>query len=203
MLKLDKSLHWLGLLACAALTAFIVLTQFFGRFPSQIQYATSLMLATVAIATLRRSSFEQGSRPIGQLLVAIGVVVASVLTWIYFSSEYDEIANFREGLPNTLDLWCYAIGTLLVIWAAHRAEGWLLTAVVLTAVGYLAFGHLLPGIFEHRPFSPSRILEKFHIATAAFLAWPWRRSSILLLLSSFWEQRSGLPVPANFSMIWH
>ncbi len=159
MFKLDKTLHLLGITACAALSLFIVLTQFFGRFPSQIQYGTCLMLAIVAIASLRRGATEQAPRSVASLLGAVLIVLASVLTWAYFSNQYDDIANFREGLPSIGDLWCYAIGTLLVIWAAHKAEGWMLTTVVMVAVGYLAFGHLLPGIFEHRAFALSRILE--------------------------------------------
>lgn len=160
MFKLDRSLHCLGVAACAALTSFIVLTQIFGRFPSQVQYGTALVLAIIAIAGLRGKNVADGeTRPIGSLLAAVVLIVAAVSAWAYFSNQYDDIASFREGLPSNWDLWCYAVGTLAVIWAAHRAEGWILTIVVLAAVGYLAFGHLLPGIFEHRPFSLGRILE--------------------------------------------
>lgn len=159
MLKLDKSLHLLGVVACATLTLFIVLTQLFGRFPSQVQYGTALVLAIVAIAALRGKTATQLPRSVATLVTALVTIAAAILSWAYFTNQYDEIASFREGLPSNWDLWCYAIGTLVVIWAAHRAEGWLLTSVVLVAVGYLAFGHVLPGIFEHRPFSLSRILE--------------------------------------------
>lgn len=159
MLKLDKSLHYLGTAAAAALIVFIVATQLFGRFPAQVQYGTALMLAMVALAGLRSKAAAPGERSTGLLLSSVLLMVAAVATWAYFSHQYDEIANFREGLPNTADLWCYAIGTLVVIWAAHRAEGWFLTGVVLVAVAYLAFGHVLPGIFYHRPFAVDRILE--------------------------------------------
>lgn len=159
MLKLDKNLHYLGVVASAGLILFIIATQVLGRFPSQVQYGTALMLGIVAMAGLRPKGNSQDTRSTGLLLSNVLLIVASIATWAYFSNQYNEIANFREGLPSTADLWCYAIGTAVVIWAAHRAEGWFLTSVVLLAVGYLAFGHILPGIFEHRPFSLERILE--------------------------------------------
>lgn len=159
MLKLDKSLHYLGIFAAAALIAFVVATQIFGRFPAQVQYGTALMFAIVAISGLRGKGQAQGERPIGAMLSGLLLMAAAIATWAYFSHQYGDIANYREGLPSTADLWCYAVGTLAVIWAAHRAEGWFLTSVVLVAVGYLAFGHVLPGIFYHRPFALERILE--------------------------------------------
>ncbi|MGG4605076.1 TRAP transporter permease [Paenalcaligenes sp. Me131] len=158
MPKLDKTIHTLGVYASATLILFIILTQIFGRFPSQVQYGTALMLAIVAI-TARSHPKSSAITSHRTMLANMLLILGAVLSWAYFTHQYDVIANYREGLPNSMDLWCYAIGTLVVIWAAHRAEGWFLTSVVLLAVAYLAFGHLLPGIFHHRPFSIARILE--------------------------------------------
>lgn len=158
MSSIDKAVNRLGIAACAALTIFILLTQIFGRFPQQIQYGTALMLAIVAIGTLKPRNLV-GDRSVASLFAGLALSLGAIATWAYFSSEYDQIASFREGLPNSLDLLCYGIGTLVVIVAAHRAEGWFLTSVVLVALAYLAFGHLMPGILEHRPFSLERILE--------------------------------------------
>lgn len=159
MSKLDKSLSYLSYIASFLLILFIVLTQIFGRFPSQVQYGTALMLGIVAIAGQYKSNSRQSSSTTIASMLNFLLVIGAVGSWAYFTHQYDVIANFREGLPNTLDLWCYAIGTIVVIRAAHRAEGWLLTIVLLASMAYLAFGHLLPGIFYHRPFSVERILE--------------------------------------------
>src|SRR5690625_5223291 len=167
MRRLDISLHGVGLVACAALTLLIVFTQFFGRFPSQVQYGTALVLGIIAKAALwpgpsdstgEGSSSSLDRSATGRLFIGV-MLLAAIGAWAYFTNQYDDIANFREGLPNQWDLWCYAVGTLVVIWAAHKAEGWPLTLVVLLAVAYLFFGQYLLGIFHHRGFSYSRVLE--------------------------------------------
>lgn len=151
-------MHGVGVAACAALTLFVVGTQLWGRFPNPVQYGTALMLATVAIATLRPKQ-QQAQRSTVMLLLSLLMTAAALGTWAYYSLQYEQIASFREGLPNQWDLICFGVGTALVVVAAHRAEGWFLTSVVLAALVYLAFGHLMPGLLEHRPFSLERILE--------------------------------------------
>ena len=158
--RAGRALQALGLLAAAAIPVFIVLTQALGRYPSPVQYGTVLMFGLVAIFALKPGPLAQDRRrgPADLALSAV-LIGASVYAWAYLTLEYDAIANFREGLPNTADLVCYAVGSVVVIAGAHRAEGWLLTIVVLSAVVYLLFGHVMPGILEHRPFSIERVLE--------------------------------------------
>ncbi len=50
-------------------------------------------------------------------------------------------------------------GHVLCLKAARRVEGWMLLSVVIAAIIYLFFGHYMPGILEHRPFSPSQVIE--------------------------------------------
>ena len=149
-----------GLLACALIPAFVVFTQLAGRYPSQVQYGTVLLLGLIAVFSLRPAFRDAAGRRTRLDLGFNALLIAgAVFAWAYFTDQYDEIASLREGLPNDWDLWCYAIGSVVVIFGAHRAEGWLLTAVVLLAVIYLLFGHLMPGILEHRPFRLNRVLE--------------------------------------------
>ncbi|PZX10268.1 TRAP transporter 4TM/12TM fusion protein [Palleronia aestuarii] len=149
-----------GLIACTLIPVFIVYTQLFGRFPSEIQYGTVLYLGLIAIFCLNPAMRGADDRRTWlDLGLSLLLIAGATFAYAYFTDQYDEIAANREGLPNTWDLWCYGVGTVVVIVGAHRAEGWLLTAVVLLAVVYLLFGHLMPGILEHRPFSLDRVLE--------------------------------------------
>tara|TARA_B100001059_G_scaffold15321_1_gene12462 strand:+ start:3324 stop:5009 length:1686 start_codon:yes stop_codon:yes gene_type:complete len=93
------------------------------------------------------------------LALNLVLIVGASFAVVYFTDQYDDIANMREGLPNQWDLACYLVGSVVVVFGAHRAEGWLLTGVVLLAIIYLVFGHVMPGILEHRPFSMNRVLE--------------------------------------------
>ena len=149
-----------GLLACALIPAFVVFTQLGGRYPSEVQYGTALYLGLVAIFCLKPALRDaRGERARTDLFLSLLLIAGATFAYGYFTAQYDEIASSREGLPNTLDLWCYGVGSVVVIAGAHRAEGWLLTGVVLLAVVYLLFGHFMPGILEHRAFRLERVLE--------------------------------------------
>lgn len=150
----------LGLTAAAAIPTFITYTLIGGRFPSEVQYGTVLVLGLISVFCLKPSLVnEEGRRSVLDLVLSLALVAGSIFAYVYFTDQYDDIANMREGLPNNWDLICYGVGTLVVIIGAHRTEGWLLTTVVLLACIYLLFGHLMPGIFEHRPFRLDRVLE--------------------------------------------
>ena len=150
----------LGLLAAALIPLFIVYTQLAGRFPSPVQYGTALWLGLIAVFCLRPAFRDAaGRRTTLDLVLNLGLIAAATFAYAYYTDQYDAIASNREGLPNRWDLWCYGVGSLVVVLGAHRVEGWLLTAVVLAALGYLFFGHLMPGILQHRPFALNRVLE--------------------------------------------
>lgn len=149
-----------GLIAAALIPAFIVYTQLSGRFPSEVQYGTVLYFGLVAIFCLRPAFKDaNGNRTPFDLLFNLLLIAGATFAFLYFTDQYDDIADMREGLPNQWDLACYLIGSVVIVFGAHRAEGWLLTVVVLLAVVYLLFGHVMPGILEHRPFSLNRVLE--------------------------------------------
>ncbi len=150
----------IGLLASAAIPVFITATLILGRFPSEVQYGTVLALGLIAIFCLKPSlTDEYGQRSRIDLVFNLILIAGTVFAYLYFTDQYDDIADLREGLPNNWDLICYAVGSIVVILGAHRAEGWLLTGVVSLACIYLLFGHLMPGILEHRPFRLERVLE--------------------------------------------
>ncbi len=155
--------RWLesaGLIASALIPAFIIYTQLAGRFPSEVQYGTVLYLGLIAMFCLRPAFKDaEGRRTNFDLLFNLVLISGATFAYAYFTDQYDDIADMREGLPNQFDLACYLIGSIAVVFGAHRAEGWLLTAVVLLAIIYLMFGHVMPGILEHRPFSLNRVLE--------------------------------------------
>lgn len=149
-----------GLIASALIPAFIIYTQLSGRFPSEVQYGTALYLGLIAMFCLRPAfKSAEGHRTFLDLLFNLVLIAGATFAYAYFTDQYDDIADMREGLPNQWDLACYLVGSVVVVFGAHRAEGWLLTAVVMLAIIYLLFGHVMPGILEHRPFSMNRVLE--------------------------------------------
>lgn len=149
-----------GLIACVAITLFVLGTTAFGKYPAQAQYGTILILGMIAIFALKPGPLARdGKVTHADLLLSLVFIGMALWSSIYFLNNYFEIADLREGIPNTQDIICYSLGTLCVLEAARRVEGWMLLSVVIVAIIYLFFGHYMPGILEHRPFSPSQVIE--------------------------------------------
>lgn len=152
------ALRGLGLMACAALTLFIVWTTLGMRYPAQIMYGVALLLGLIATFSLKPGLLAELCPRLDQGLSCLLILLALASSG-YYLVEYDDIAAFREGLPNTQDLICYVIGTLLVLEAARRVEGWTLVAITGGALLYLFFGHFLPGELGHRKLWFDQVLE--------------------------------------------
>lgn len=147
-----------GLGLCALLAAFVVWTTLTGRLPSWVQQETVLMLALGAVFLLRPGPLAE-RRPFLDLLISLALTAGGVFAGAYMILNNQEIAAFREGLPNTWDLTAYVVGTLVVLEGARRVEGWALLSVVLAGIAYLLFGDLLPGWVGHRGLSVEEVFE--------------------------------------------
>ena len=156
----ERFLRAVGLLCCIAINLFVVVTTGLGKYPAQVQYGVILTLGLTAIFLLKPGPLARPGRP-GWADAALNLVLigATLFSGLYFLDQYNAIAEMREGIPNAADLWCYALGTIVVLEGARRAEGWMLLAVVSLAFIYLFFGNFLPGILHHRPFAWEEVLE--------------------------------------------
>ncbi|MCW2247609.1 TRAP transporter 4TM/12TM fusion protein [Azospirillum fermentarium] len=147
-----------GLALCGLLAAFVVWTTLTGRLASWVQLETVLMLALGAVFLLKPGPLASRS-PALDLLLSLVLVAGGVFAGSYMILNNQEIAAFREGLPNDWDLASYVVGTLVVLEGARRVEGWTLLAVVLAGIAYLLFGNLLPGWAGHRGMSAAEMFE--------------------------------------------
>ena len=150
----------LGKLCCVALAVFVAATTIFGKLPAEAQYSIALTLSMVAVFLLKPGVFHGNDElTMRMALVNSMWILAALGTGGYYLMNYYEIAAFREGIPNTADLICYAIGTFVVVEAARRVEGWVLVGIVIAAFLYLAYGHWMPGVLNHRAMPFSNALE--------------------------------------------
>lgn len=153
-----RPLEKLGLAACAGLTLFIIWTTLGMRYPAQIMYGVALLLGLIATFALKPGPLAKRVPALDQGLSAVLILLA-LATSGYYLVEYDAIAAYREGLPNQWDMLCYGVGTLLVLEAARRVEGWTLVAITGGALLYLVWGHYLPGAIGHRKLWFDQVLE--------------------------------------------
>ncbi|MEM8553076.1 MAG: TRAP transporter fused permease subunit [Pseudomonadota bacterium] len=149
-----------GQACCAAIALFVIATTVFGKYPAEAQYATVLTLGLVAVFTLKPGPLARDGRvTLPDAVLSLILTLGALGTGLYYLQNYYDIAAFREGIPNQWDLICYAVGTVVVTEAARRVEGWVLVGIVVTAFLYMAFGHLMPGILQHRAMPISNALE--------------------------------------------
>ncbi|MAY88184.1 MAG: hypothetical protein CML02_15895 [Pseudooceanicola sp.] len=148
-------------LCASAITALLVYTTAFGRFSSDLMNAMFLTLTLIAVLAGRGWPDRARGALIfwGDVVVRLVMIGFAIGSGVYYMLNYGEIAAMRAGLPNTADLICYAVGIIAVIDAARRAEGLLFLGVILIFTAYLFFGHLIPGLLNHRPLWTEEILE--------------------------------------------
>ena len=158
--KLRAGFSGIGQACCAGIALFVAFTTIFGKFPAEAQYATALTLGLVAVFLLKPGPLARNGEPtLPDMLLSLVFVAAALGTGLYYLQNYHEIAAYREGIPNRCDLICYAVGTLVIVEAARRVEGWVLVGVVAAAFFYMAYGHLMPGVLNHRAMPFSNALE--------------------------------------------
>lgn len=155
---LPRAVHNAGLAACAMLTLFLVATIATGRFSNWVQYEVVLSLVLVAVYALYPGPLARrwliADLIMSAMLAAVGVACAA-----YMIVNHHEIAAYREGLPSAQDLIVYVSGTLVVLEAVRRTEGWLLLSVVLAAIAFLFVGPWLPGLLAHRGMDAGQVAE--------------------------------------------
>jgi len=156
---LERLMRMIGYLCCVAIAVFIIWTTAFGKFPAQVQYGVTLTLGLVAVYMLKPGPFSRRLGNLPDALLSLIMAGLVIFSGVYYLLNYEAIAAFREGLPNSLDLICYGVGLLVVLEGARRTEGLVLLFVVLAALGYLLFGEYLPGVLNHREFWFTEILE--------------------------------------------
>lgn len=158
--RLERALVGIGGLACVGIVFFIVYTTLVGKQPAWVQLEAVLTLALVAVFGLHPGLRKGRGRPMAvELFLSVLLMAVAVLSGAYMILNHQAIAAFREGVPNRWDLTVYIAGTVVVLEAARRAEGWILVAVVLAAVGYLFVGPILPGLFHHRGMDVPQAFE--------------------------------------------
>lgn len=158
--RLCRLLPPIGAAACSGIVIFIVATTLFGKQPAWVQLEVVLTFALVAVFAFNPGlkKNQRMATPLEALLVLL-LIGGALLTGAYMVQNYQAIAAFREGVPNAKDVAVYIAGTLIVLEASRRAEGWILLIVVLAAVAYMFAGPLLPALFAHRGMDLKQVFE--------------------------------------------
>ena len=131
------------------------------------QFALGMVGATLCIAYLRfpaRSDARLDGVPwYDGICSALGLVAGLYLAVVYPSLTLRLLDNPIDALiPSMIIL-------LLTLEGLRRTVGWPLVIVVLAALAYGLFGHLLPGAFESREVDPARMAIYLNLDTSALV----------------------------------
>jgi TRAP transporter 4TM/12TM fusion protein len=132
------------------ISLFIIYTVWMGQFSVPVQRGTILMLGSIMILL----SHKQGqfrSKSISVLREGFGLlgVVVIVLATIYIYFNWFEIAEYRQGMPNQMDILVYLATIIVAFEITRRSSGKVIPIVALAFIVYLFVGPYLPGPLRH------------------------------------------------------
>ena len=141
------------------------------------------------IYPLKRGEQKQ-TIPFYDIILAM-VSVASV---IYLLQDYQNLV-LRSALPKTLDIIAGATMMLIILEAARRSVGYPLVIVAVVFLIYAYFGEYMPGVFAHRPYSLSRIINYQFTTLEGMLGIPLGVAAtfiaLFLIFAAFLEKSGG------------
>jgi TRAP transporter 4TM/12TM fusion protein len=100
------------------------------------------------------------------ILAALATAGALYIWW-----DYDQLI-YRQGLPNTMDIWMGIILIVLLLEAARRSLGPALTILGGIFMAYTVFGPYLPEVLRHRGVPLDFIISDMYLTTTGIFGVP-------------------------------
>lgn len=160
-------------------SVFQLYTAIMGVLPAQLQRSIHLTFAFVLAFLLYPSSQKMDKTKIHWVdlcFTGLGLFVGLYITFNY------ESLIFRAGSQTTFDIIVACIAVLLVLEATRRVVGIPIVVIASLFLLYAKFGAYLPGFFNHRGYSLSRIVSHMYYTTEGILGLPLGVSSTFIFL---------------------
>ena len=122
-------------------------------------HLTLIMIMAFLLYPATRRSNRQAPTLLDWLLAGASAVTVGYLFYNY------EAFIYRNGVVLDWELWLGAAGILLLLEAGRRVLGKELLILAAVFLAYAYFGRWLPGVFGHRGYSVSRIIEHMFFGT--------------------------------------
>ncbi|MCX8094629.1 MAG: TRAP transporter permease [Caldisericia bacterium] len=148
-------LYFVKLIAIA-FSVFQFYTIGFKFFPPQIQRPLHVGFAFLLIFLLIPPTLKskKDKIPIYDWIIAIIVIIVFLYPIVFY-----EQLIYRAGLPTTIDIIIGLIAVILILEGTRRVVGLPLMIIALLFVLYAIFGKSIPGIFAHRGFTITRVVD--------------------------------------------
>ena len=168
----------------------------FGVLPTEIHRSIHLTFALVAVFLMYPS--DKKLRPFDWVMAAAGGSVA-----IYLALFHDVIAE-RGAVVQPHEFVLGILAIALVLEAGRRVTGKVLPALALFFLAYALWGRYAPGIFMHRGFSVSRVIQQMYLTTEGIFGVALGVSAtyvfLFILFGSFLSASGGIRLFNDLSL---
>ncbi len=135
-------------------------------------FACSMMGLTFLIRTATKKSGTIDRIPPVDWLFAL--VCFAITLHIYIKGEWF-ITRWPEADPlSALDLWFGIAFMVLIIEACRRCVGMAMTGLVALGLIYVMFGHLIPGVLNHRAVDVAMMVDKMMYTSDGVMSSPMK-----------------------------
>jgi TRAP transporter 4TM/12TM fusion protein len=171
------------------LALFHIYTAAFQALPAQLQRSPHLAIGLGMIFILfpaRRGDMKNRVPWYDVLLAIAGLAIG------FYQIIFYEDLIIRSGLNTPLDFAVGSLTVVLVLEATRRVAGWPMVIVASTFLAYALWGGVLPGLFSHRGYSVTRLLEQISLGIEGIFGVPLGVSAtvifVYLLFAQFLEK---------------
>ncbi|MFD1927969.1 TRAP transporter permease [Sporosarcina siberiensis] len=170
-------------LVAILMSLFHLYTAFFGVFESILQRSAHLAFALVLVFAIYKPTSKAAkseSIPWYDWLF----IVLSIGVYSYFVINAQEISSRMSYIEKltTLEIAIGIIAGVLLIEATRRVIGRALVIIILVALVYGIWGHLLPGTLSHREFTTMWFIDHLFYTTTGVFSTPLGVSATFIFL---------------------
>jgi TRAP transporter 4TM/12TM fusion protein len=175
-----------------AMSLFHLYTAGIGLLPTSIHRAVHLMFAIVAVFLLYPASknASRTSTPWYDWVLACAAGIGAAYIALFFG----DIAH-RGARPLSYELYLGIATIILVLEAGRRIVGKVLPCLALLFLVYCYYGRYFPGLFMHRGYSISRIVQHMYLTSEGIFGVALGVSStfvfMFILFGSFLSKSGG------------
>ncbi len=175
-----------------AMSLFHLYTAGIGLLPTSIHRAVHLMFAIVAVFLLYPASknASRTSTPWYDWVLACAAGIGAAYIVFFFG----DIAN-RGARPLSYEIYLGIATIILVLEAGRRIVGKVLPFLALLFLAYCYYGRYFPGLFMHRGYSISRIVQHMYLTSEGIFGVALGVSStfvfMFILFGSFLSRSGG------------
>ncbi len=183
---------WAGklvILIAVGLSLFHLYTAGFGLLNAMKQRSVHLALVLVLVFFLYPGFKKSSMTKIPWYdFVLAGLAFYCVFYHVLY---FDQLIT-RPGLPSTQDIVVGVLGITLILEATRRVSNPVLPIIAICFLLYCYFGRSFPGLFAHRGYGVTRIINHMYMGTEGIFGTPLAVSStfvfMFILFGTFLEQ---------------